>query len=71
MIHLYNISRSIMIRRPITCNHCLLNLLLIKGDLMGVGIKHFVRNTNTKYFTLVWGIFTIIKQGSVIVTANH
>ena len=38
---------------------------------MGVGIKHLVRNTNAKYFTLVWGIFTIIKQGSVIVTANH
>ena len=36
-----------------------------------VGIKHFVRNTNTKYFTLVWGIFPIIKQGSEIVTANH
>ena len=36
-----------------------------------VGIKHFVRNTNTKYFTLVSGIFTIIKQGSVIVIANH
>ena len=44
------------------------------GDLMGggwVGIKCFVRNTNTKYFALVWGIFTIIKQGNVIVTANH
>ena len=39
---------------------------------MGGGYKTlFFRNTNKKYFTLVWGIFTIIKQGSMIVTANH
>ena len=60
-----------MTGRPITCNHCTLNLFLIVGDLKGVDIKHYVRNTNTKYFTLVWGISAIIIQGNVIVTVNH
>ena len=36
--------------------------MLIVGDWMWLGIKLLVRNTNTKYFTLVWGLLQSLNR---------